>query len=92
MTTESRIPTPIRRTMDETARECGMSVGEMLSACSQTVFVVARTRCAHRLRSQGFSLPQIARWMGRHHTTILHYLRKKGPETRQVASTCACCG
>ena len=39
--------------------------------------LAARIEIAHRLRDElHLSLPAIGRAMGRHHTTILYYLRK----------------
>ena len=37
-----------------------------------------RRRAAKHLRDQGYSLPIIGDVMRKHHTTILHYLRKDG--------------
>ena len=39
--------------------------------------LAARVEIARRLRDAGMSLPQIGRAMGRHHTTVLYYLRKE---------------
>lgn len=38
--------------------------------------VAARTAVMRRLRDDGYSLMAIGRMMGRHHSTVIHALRK----------------
>jgi hypothetical protein len=44
----------------------------------------ARADVMRRLRSDGYSLPQIGRWMRRDHTTVLHHTREI--EARRIPS------
>lgn len=63
--------------MDEVSSAFGVSKADMIGASRLRTIAYARFEAWHRMRSQirvaGYevSLPRIASWFGRHHTTVL---------------------
>jgi len=54
----------------------GVSPRDILATNRGTPAVCgARADVMRRLRSRGYSLPQIGRWMRRDHSTVLHHVR-----------------
>jgi chromosomal replication initiation ATPase DnaA len=66
------------------ARTFECSRADVFGRCQQHHIVQARAEVARRLRERGWSLPRIGRVLDRHHTSILHLLRKPLGE---IAST-----
>ncbi len=58
------------------AAEIGCDPQNILSRCRVPHLVQARWRLIKELRSNGYSLTQIGRQLGRDHTSILHALRR----------------
>lgn len=66
-----------KRYVREEAQEAKVPVRCVLERNNRQKAVArARHRIASRLHQDGFTLGQIGQWMGRHHTTILYYLRE----------------
>jgi len=51
-------------------RETGQPAEVVLGQSRKRPIVQARTAVIQRLRADDFTTGQIARWMGRHHTTV----------------------
>lgn len=49
----------------------------LLMGGRSTHIVAARRSVARALRDKGYSLPVIGRWMGMHHTSIIHLLKPR---------------
>jgi len=62
----------VREYAREEAIRMGVKPSDIFSPCREWQVVSARWAVMRRLRADGFSLPQIGAWMGRHHTTVLH--------------------
>jgi hypothetical protein len=60
------------------AMGAGVTVDEVRGPRRAQRLVELRRTLARRLRSQGFSLPEIGRAIGRDHSTVFHLLRKGG--------------
>ena len=61
---------------DEIAFWHGVSAAEIFAKHRGDARVTrARADVMRRLRADGFSLPQIGRWLHRDHTTVLHHIR-----------------
>jgi len=54
----------------------GLTAEQVLGRSRDQVASAARQTVMRRLRADGFSLAQIGRMVGRHHTTVLHATRK----------------
>lgn len=72
------VPPAVLRAMKCAAEDFNLSLPELLNGKSDTK-VKARRRCIQTLRRMGFSLTEIGRFMGRHHTTVLHALGGHSP-------------
>ena len=57
-------------------REAAIHALPGLMAKQRAKDAAARQTVMRRLRADGFSLAQIGRMVGRHHTTVLHATRK----------------
>ena len=55
----------------------GVTVERLLGRNRSSPLPQARRDACTRLRAMGLSLPAIARQLGRHHATVLNYLRPK---------------
>jgi chromosomal replication initiation ATPase DnaA len=54
----------------------GVTLGDVLGYSRRAYIVAARRAAMHALRDEcGYSLCQIGRLLGRHHTTVMHALR-----------------
>lgn len=66
----------VERYLDEAAERHQTTREAILSDARETAEVAARREVMQRLHDDGFSMMRIGRWLGRHHTTVLHHLRK----------------
>jgi chromosomal replication initiator protein len=63
--------------VEDAAREAGVSIAAILGPSSRQDLARPRMRAMARAHvDYGFSLPQIGRVFNRHHTTVLHAVRK----------------
>ena len=69
------LPPRIRSYLAAAAQAEGVTVEDVLSTSRRAPVYAARQRVMRQLRGDGFSLPLIGRWMGRHHSTVVHALR-----------------
>lgn len=53
----------------------GLAPERILGSSRDAETVRARRLLAHDLRKMGYSYPEIGRFMGRHHTTIIHLVK-----------------
>lgn len=67
---------PMREIIKAACAVAGISRAELVGDCQIRALVDVRTAIAVLGRRQGFSQPQIGRWMQRDHTTVLHHLRR----------------
>ncbi|MET0439185.1 MAG: helix-turn-helix domain-containing protein [Devosia sp.] len=65
----------VRQYAREEAARFGCSASEILSPLRRWDVVAARRAVMRRLRDDGFSTPQIGKWLDRDHTTVLSGLR-----------------
>jgi hypothetical protein len=78
------IPAPIRpangllNLADRWCVEARVSPEDLRSRNRFPELVALRARFCHAMRDQGYSLQQIGRYLGIHHTSVLHALRKNG--------------
>lgn len=63
--------------LDPIAEAYGLTVQQVLVRSRARRLVNARRDMARHLRDKGLTLPEIGRFLGRDHTTILHLLRTK---------------
>lgn len=73
-----KLPPSVSDVLNFAASRHGITFQELLSRRQYQSFVAARAHAARALRTQGYSLPAIARYLGLHHTSVMHYLRKPG--------------
>lgn len=64
----------VRHIADDTARDHGITLGEMLSTTRRAPIVDARRAFYAALRIRGTSYPRIAWLVGKDHQTIMHAL------------------
>lgn len=69
------IPPRVRRYVGEIAFWHGVNAREILSRNRAATIAAARADVMRRLRRDGFSTPQIGRWLDRDHSTIIHHTR-----------------
>ena len=62
--------------LDEIYDETGISEDLILSKLRDRDIVEARTMYIKRLRMEGLSVNRIGKIVGRHHTTVMHALKK----------------
>ena len=72
------MPPRVRDYAAAAAREHGVSVADVLGRGRTAPVYAARRRVMRQLRVDGFTLTLIGRWMGRHHSTVVHALRVQG--------------
>jgi chromosomal replication initiation ATPase DnaA len=66
-----------QRQLEQVGRKCNLRPSAILSSDRAPLLVEARRQLCLRMRERGWSLPRIGRALGaRHHTTVLHLLRK----------------
>lgn len=80
------LKTPGATVASEIADRYGLSLQAVLQVRQRRGLIQqAQTELALRLREQGWSYPQIGRFMGhRHHTSIFYLLRKSNPVLRKI--------
>lgn len=62
----------------EEAQNAGVEAAAVLSPTRGTLAAIrARFAVMRRLRDDGFHVTQIARWLGRDHSTVVHGLQHK---------------
>ena len=66
-----RHPHEVKLAMEQVARRRGMTVNAMLGKSHEPQFVDARRELARILRARHLSWDQIARYMGKDHSTIV---------------------
>ena len=66
----------IRSIAMEVSEETGVPMAMICGRVRRTPVVEARWRVWSRARAQGFTLPQIGRATGHHHTSVLNGLRR----------------
>ncbi len=64
----------------------GTTADRVLGKSQRAADVAARRTVWRKLQADGFSLTQIGRWTGRHHTTVLFGLR----QPQRAASSAGC--
>jgi len=64
------------RIIEETCREFHVNRQELVEGGNHQSLVKVRMVVAYRAREAGYSLPQIGRAINRHHTSIIHLLKK----------------
>lgn len=62
----------VRRYCREAAEQFGVSVDAVMHSQERKKACKARQLVMLRLRDDGFTFPQIGKWKGRHHTTVMH--------------------
>ena len=71
--------TPVPMVDERFAKLLGIAedvAGHTMTSTRDWENVSIRRMVAYRMREEGFRLSHIARAMGKHHTTILHYIRQ----------------
>ena len=66
----------MRRIIDEVCTDERTSLKELIEGGNHRALVDIRMRIAYRAREAGYSLSQIGRALNRHHTSVLHLLKK----------------
>lgn len=90
----SQLPERVQAILRETAHDHGLEVGDILGQSRKRCVARARQDAAWRLKNMAWgaeggwsdgkpSFPQVGRWMGLDHTTILHACR--GHDRREIA-------
>ena len=73
------VPTPINGVLPELLEKISKAHGfpptELVAKNNTPKLVSARRDFCYEARKLGYSLPQIARTIGKHHTTVMHLLR-----------------
>lgn len=69
------IPPRVRLYACIAAAEHHVNIGEVLGSSRTRPAVLARWDVMRRLRNDGFSTPQIGRWLDRDHSTVVYGLR-----------------
>jgi len=62
-------------TLAQIAEAHGVAVDDMVSPCRKRELVAARVDAYRVLKALGFSYPQIARWFGRDHSSVVQTLQ-----------------
>ena len=65
------LPPKVRRVCDIAAADFGVTIQAILSGTKVGETSKARRQTIQTLKRQGYSTPQIGRWLGLHHTSIL---------------------
>ncbi|HLG97206.1 MAG TPA: helix-turn-helix domain-containing protein [Bryobacteraceae bacterium] len=79
-----RMPERIREIVVRAASEYGVSIRMVLSGMHERPIVLARRLAIHRIRKLAVSTPQIGRWLGMHHSSIVYHLQKPCPRGRRL--------
>lgn len=58
------------------------TVGMILARCNKWDVVAARYCAIQTLAGMGYSISQIARWIGKHHTTVMYALNEAEQQRR----------
>lgn len=69
----------VRKYLADEATRCGVTPEQILSRSRKRHVTYARRRVAVRLRNDGFSYPQIGRWLGLNHTSVIYYMEGAAP-------------
>lgn len=76
------LPEPVRNLMLYYVNTYRTTLDEVLRGGRATAWArPARRKIIGRLRAQGYSLPQIGRWLRLHHTSVLYQLRRPPNES-----------
>lgn len=67
----------VRQYAEEAAQRFDATAEDILGPSRRRGPFLGRRAVILRLRADGFSFPQIGRWLGRHHTTILSAMRER---------------
>lgn len=80
------LPPRIRTICQVFAQEHAISIADLVGKSQSKNIVMARRKAIHALRRTGLSLPEIARYVGKHHTSVLSALRQplRDPKTNKV--------
>jgi chromosomal replication initiation ATPase DnaA len=72
--------TPIEIILEAGCVATGATICQVRGRERHRWIVLRRCFIARKMRAEGYSLPAIGRELGgRHHTTIMHYLRRSAP-------------
>ena len=55
----------------------GITLNEAKSKSRRPDILLARIEIVKKLRSEGYSLPMIGRFLNKHHTSIIYYTKQK---------------
>lgn len=64
----------VARYLAEEAAAIGSASAELMTRSKRRPIAYARRRVAVRLRNDGFTYPQIGRWLGLDPSTIIYYM------------------
>ncbi len=78
------LPGAVRRVIAIAAEDHKVSAGMILSKNREQPVVLARRQTCQILRRMGFSLPQIGRFLGIHHTSVLYAHQKLNPKRHEL--------
>ncbi len=76
MTSRAPSVSRVERYAVEVAAAYGIAASDVMGTARTADFVSARWAMWKRLFDDGFSMAAIGRAVGRHHTTVMHALRK----------------
>jgi chromosomal replication initiation ATPase DnaA len=79
-----KLPPKIYNLLCEVARQHDLSLTDLLTHSNAAILVNARAEAMQRLKDAGFSLAQIGRWLGLHHSTVIYHLAGLGARTRRA--------
>lgn len=86
VTPGATMPPRVRAILAESAQKHAVSVRELIGPSRSRSIVAARRAAAVALRRHDMSLTEIGRYLGRHHTTVVHLLNPKRNKTQNVDS------
>ena len=77
---------PIKERCGVLLRAAQQAVGKRLGNGREKENVLIRMFVAYRLRSEGYTCEAIAKLMGRNHSAVSHYVRKRIPDIQSLPS------
>lgn len=80
----TNVPPGIAIQIDLAARGYGVTVEAIMTGSRVGDTSRARAYLCHQLRAQKYTLPQIGRFLGMHHTSVLYVLRRPASGPRSV--------
>lgn len=75
----AKLPPRIRSVIAACAEEYGVTVEAILGPSQSRMVVLPRRKAIHALRQMKFSMPEIGRFIHKHHTSVFHALRLPVP-------------